>query len=120
MSTSDEMSKDERVEYWGMVLEEFRESGLSKTEYCRNNDIPVSTLNYWNKRLSEEAVNENGQFAELILPEKDKEIIDNNRVNENDFQTEMILDYHGLKIRISRNTPLFLLKSILKELGYAG
>ena len=53
MGTSEEMTKEERIEYWEMVLEDFNQSGLNKTCYCQNNDIPVSTLNYWSNRLRE-------------------------------------------------------------------
>ena len=48
---NDEMSKDEKREYWEMVLEEYESSGVSKSEYCRVNDIPISTFNYWLDKL---------------------------------------------------------------------
>ena len=37
MGTSEEMTKEERIEYWEMVLEDFNQSGLNKTCYCQNN-----------------------------------------------------------------------------------
>ena len=52
MGTSEEMTKEERIEYWEMVLEDFNQSGLNKTCYCQNNDIPVSTLNYCRKQAT--------------------------------------------------------------------
>ena len=33
MFTDKEMTKEERIEYWEMVLEEFRQSGLNKTTH---------------------------------------------------------------------------------------
>ena len=45
MKSKDQITKEERVEYWEMVISEFKESGQTKSEYCGNNDIPVSTFN---------------------------------------------------------------------------
>ena len=36
---NDDMTKDEKREYWEMVLEEYESSGMNKSEYCRVNDI---------------------------------------------------------------------------------
>ena len=78
MFTDKEMTKEERIEYWEMVLEEFRQSGLNKTTYCQRNDIPVSTLNYWANRIkdiraSKEAAGD--RFIELPIPEGNAKII---------------------------------------------
>ena len=35
MVATDDMTKEEREEYWALVFEEYHESGLCKTEYCR-------------------------------------------------------------------------------------
>ncbi|MCR5357153.1 MAG: hypothetical protein K6E63_07090 [Lachnospiraceae bacterium] len=86
MGTSEEMTKEERIEYWEMVLEDFNQSGLNKTCYCQNNDIPVSTLNYWSNRLRElQASKESSgdRFIELQVPEgNEKSIYYTNRFND--------------------------------------
>ncbi len=33
------------------VVEEFRASGLTRREFCRQRALPVSTLDYWRQRL---------------------------------------------------------------------
>ncbi len=33
------------------MVEEFRDSGLTRGEFCRQRGIPVSTLDYWRQRL---------------------------------------------------------------------
>jgi hypothetical protein len=33
------------------VVEEFRASGLTRREFCRQRAIPISTLDYWRQRL---------------------------------------------------------------------
>ena len=47
------LTKEEYAEYWQMVLDEFQDSGLTKTAYCQENEISVSTFNYWENRLRE-------------------------------------------------------------------
>ena len=34
------------------AVEEFRASGLTRREFCRQRAIPISTLDYWRQRLS--------------------------------------------------------------------
>ncbi|MBO6113159.1 MAG: portal protein, partial [Lachnospiraceae bacterium] len=53
MINTDDMTKEELVEYWQMVMEDFSDSNKTKTEYCKENEIPLSTFNYWVNRLEE-------------------------------------------------------------------
>lgn len=52
---SSEMTKDEKYEYWVMVLEEFKDKRISKSEYYKANDIPVSTFNCWQDKIESES-----------------------------------------------------------------
>ena len=45
------MTKEEKYEYWRMVMDEYESKGISKSDYCKQNDIPVSTFNYWLDKL---------------------------------------------------------------------
>ncbi len=60
MQITDDMTKEERQVYWEMVIEEWSSSGLTKTEYCQKNDIPVSTFNYWYNKISNLDAENNG------------------------------------------------------------
>ena len=53
MSITDNMTKEERKEYWELVMEEYADSDLSKEDFCDANDINPSTFNYWENRLEE-------------------------------------------------------------------
>ena len=116
---TENMTKEERLEYWKMVVEEYTQSGLTKTDYCKNNDIPVSTFNYWDNRLKE-LVGENSgsRFIELKVPGKSESDV---RITESNvlFVPELGIDYQGLRILINSRTPMVLLSEILGELGYA-
>ena len=108
MFTDKEMAKEERIEYWEMVLEEFRQSGLNKTTYCQSNDILVSTLNYWANRIkdiraSKEAAGD--RFIDLPIPEGNAKIIRYSNADGYTFAPEIILEYSGIKISLNSNTP---------------
>ena len=49
---TDEMRRAKR-EHWKGVLERWRESGLSKAAFCRENGIRPWQLHYWFRRLNE-------------------------------------------------------------------
>lgn len=118
---TDDMTKEERMEYWGMVVDEFHQSGLTKTEYCQKNDIPVSTFNYWDNKLNDlaaEASSGGSRFVELPVSGNKKDL----RVDMRDtviFQPELSLLYNKMQILIDSSTPMSLLQSVLKEIGYA-
>ena len=118
---TDDMTKEERIEYWSLVVDEFHQSGLTKTEYCQKNEIAVSTFNYWDNKLNdlaEEACSEGSRFVELPFSDNKKEL----HIPSGDtgiFQPELSLLYNKIQILIDSSTPMSLLQSVLKELGYA-
>ena len=117
MQTTDSMTKEERQEYWEMVIEDFSESDLTKTEYCKNNEIAVSTFNYWENKLKElKDQAEGGRFVELRIPDDDASKIN---VADGCFEPELGIDYRGLRILITSQTPMPLLTNVLGEIGYA-
>ncbi len=66
---TENMTKEQREEYWQMVIDDFKETDVTKAEYCRKNEIAVSTFNYWESRLKEKENDANvGRFVELTEP----------------------------------------------------
>lgn len=121
MTSTNDMTNEERREYWGMVIDEFRSNGSSKTEYCKNNEIPFSTFQYWYKKFTSDEAEESGsRFTELVDPalEKLKEEPVPERPPQ-DFQGELSIQYGGVCIQVSSKTPMPLLTSVLGVLGYA-
>ena len=45
-------SNPEKANYWRQQIESFKSSGLSRGAYCENNQIKLSTLDYWRQKLS--------------------------------------------------------------------
>jgi|GEM_PF-4109998 len=120
MSITDNMTKEERKEYWELVMEEYANSDLSKKDFCDANDINLSTFNYWENRLEElNKLNEEGRFVELDIPNDNSKAISLHSRDEVDFIPELGIEYAGLRILINKDTPMPLLNTVLSEVGYA-
>lgn len=68
-------NKNNKLEYWKNHIQCFKESGLSKAEYCRNNSIPVSSFKNWYSRF-EYSQSSNIKQVKIESPDpmKDKSI----------------------------------------------
>jgi hypothetical protein len=42
----------EKMNHWRQQIEAFKASGLSRKEYCEQNQIKISTLDYWRQKFS--------------------------------------------------------------------
>ena len=45
----------ERKDIWVQRFKEWEASGLKRAEYCRQNNFPVSTFDYWRHRIRKES-----------------------------------------------------------------
>ena len=50
----------ERKDIWVQRFKEWESSGLKRAEYCRQNNFPVSTFDYWRHRIRKESEKANG------------------------------------------------------------
>ena len=44
-----------KADLWADRIHAFQESGLSRKDWCQQNEIPQSTLNYWIRKIQSEA-----------------------------------------------------------------
>ena len=111
MST-DNMSTEERVEFWTMVLGEFSSSGLNKAEFCRQNGFKISTLNYWQRRLdsSPDKPARSPRFIELD-PALLKQ--DGHSSAPLPFTAQLSVLCGGLSILVGQDTPMELLVQVI-------
>ena len=56
-----QMSREERYEYWSLVVEEFENSGETIRSQCRANGIPFAQYYDWRKKIKK-------QQSELLSP----------------------------------------------------
>ena len=48
-----------KADLWADRIHAFQESGLSRKDWCQQNEIPQSTLNYWIRKIQLEARKQN-------------------------------------------------------------
>lgn len=74
------MSKEEIRTQWEQRISEYRASGLSATQWCTRQDLPLSTLRYWITRLNKDkAQNTETQWISLdglLTPEEPQNSMD--------------------------------------------
>jgi hypothetical protein len=64
------MNKEEKIrtrEEWRNRVADWKESGLTREEYCRRNNLKTSKLVYWGNKLSEKKA-ETGGFVQVPMP----------------------------------------------------
>lgn len=129
---TDNMTKEERIEYWELVMEDFQQTDLTKTAYCQENDLSVSTFNYWENRLKDlhaEELLDGNRFVELIPPGSDDAESNSRfardkgsvpeRATSAGFEPELTIQCNDLQIMVNSSTPLPLLRQILREARHA-
>ena len=115
MKTTDDMSTEERVEFWTMALGELKSSGLSKAEFCRQNGFRTSTLNYWQRRLDGRQTETAAatRFIELdpaILRPDDGP---GSHGTPAPFAAQLSVLCGGVSILVGRDTPMELLARVV-------
>ena len=122
MQLTDDMTREERIEYWEMVVEDFKASAKTKTAYCQENDIPVSTLSYWENRLQElkqAKETQGGRFVEVPVPSKSEASIHYSYQDGYEFKADLVIAFEGIRVLVNKTTPIPLLADVLKETYYA-
>ena len=69
MGKTDQLN-GEKVSAWRRRLEQYKRSGLSQTEFCRQHVVPLSTFTLWKRRLKAQA-----QDRPAFIPVQLKEAI---------------------------------------------
>ena len=65
MSTETRATKRE---HWRTILDQWRQSGLSKAAFCREHGIAAWQFHYWFRRLSPSSPEPDGAFARVECP----------------------------------------------------
>lgn len=64
----DQITTDVRHNNWAMIISECNSSGISKAEWCRQNNVSIKSFYYYQKKLRNEAYKDIGnmqRFAEI-------------------------------------------------------
>lgn len=60
---------DSKMMIWRERLKDLSASGLSQKEWCRQQNISIYTLQYWKKKLQEEASESKGNTWMTVVPD---------------------------------------------------
>jgi len=99
------------------LVNNYLESGLSKKAWCKNNNIPVSTLVGWEKQLKK-AKNDDIIFVSPKPSRYNEKISSSINIdNSSDKYTGVfttILEIGDCKLHINENTPISFIGQIIK------
>lgn len=63
------MSQDKKIQYWNNIFKQQAESGLTKAEFCKANNVSISTFYAWSKKLNAVPATKKQKVIPLVLPE---------------------------------------------------
>jgi putative transposase len=63
------MSRNTKEQYWKNIFQQHAKSGLTKAEFCKNNNVTISTYYAWAKKLSTHASPKKQKVVPLVFPE---------------------------------------------------
>lgn len=85
------LSLSAKRQLWREHYDEFKESGLTQADYCRNNGLPVKALSYWvRKYRREEKVPSRQQWSALTV----------SGAPENSYHQQMTVQMDKIQLRI--------------------
>ncbi|AZG33759.1 IS66 family insertion sequence element accessory protein TnpA [Shewanella psychromarinicola] len=63
------MSKNDKIQYWQRIFQQQTESKLTKAEFCKTNDLTLSTFYAWTKKLNPHSSSTKQKVVPLIFLE---------------------------------------------------
>ena len=100
------------------LIKQFKESGLSMYQWCKNNHIANSCMHAWIKkydndiRLKSKTTNNDNEIKFIEVTKDSINSKSNNTIKTTD--NDIVLEYKDFKINISNTTNMNLLENILK------
>ncbi|HBT85757.1 MAG TPA: hypothetical protein DEB12_07605 [Porphyromonadaceae bacterium] len=119
-----ERRKHKTKEEKQILLNKYLDSGLSKNEWCRKNNIPVSTLIGWEKQLNKVNKNEvifvSPKPSKGISKEKTRPPVANDKVSDAEVSAfTTILEIEECKLHINENIPFHFISQLIKAVREA-
>lgn len=103
-----------KADLWADRIHAFQESGLSRKDWCQQNEIPQSTLNYWIRKIQLEAPETEPASDPVFAKLPSEQELQFNAGTENRSVT--ILLPENIRIEIGADCPARLLTTLLQAL----
>ena len=99
---------------WADRISLFQESGLSRKEWCHQNEIPLSTFSYWNRKLqSESAVIEESNNPVFAKLPSEQDLCPGERIGKSSIIIHLSED---IRIEVGPDCPDRLMATLLRAL----
>ena len=95
-------------EMWVKTFENWKQSGLSRKEFCQKVKIPVSTFDYWRRRVLKESAESKRESKLVKLPVA---------LNQRNQQTFLLEFPSGHKLHIPQDCPGENIHQLLSSIG---
>lgn len=113
------MKKEEKILFWSERIQRFHSSGQTCRAWCSEQQIPVSTMSYWIRKLKDTSSSQTQEpdpvFAKMP---SEQELRMKENVSVYSFSPVHIFITDNVRIEITPDCPAELLTAIIKELGY--
>ena len=103
-----------KADLWAERIHAFQESGLSRKDWCQQNEIPSSTLGYWIRKIQSEAPGTEPVSDPVFAKLPSEQELKFNSGTGNHSVT--ILLPENIRIEIGTDCPARLLTTLLQAL----
>ena len=103
-----------KADLWADRIHAFQENGLSRKDWCQQNEIPQSTLNYWTRKIQLEAPETEPASDPVFAKLPSEQELQFNAGTGNRSVT--ILLPENIRIEIGADCPARLLTTLLQAL----
>ena len=103
-----------KADFWADQIQAFQESGLSRKEWCLQNQIPQSTLGYWIRKSQSEAKGTGPVSDPVFAKLPSEQELQFHAGTDNPSVT--ILLPENIRIEIGADCPARLLAALLQAL----
>lgn len=113
-----------RLDHWTQIVQNCTSSGLTRKEWCDQNQIPIKTYYYWQRRVRRHALalpasaDDNTGFTELTVP-AGNDSLDEQSLREACFHPDVVIRNGSLTIEISNTASKQLLSCLGKVISHA-
>lgn len=103
-----------KADLWADRISSFHESGLPRKEWCQQNEIPLSTFNYWSRKLQfESSAIENSNEPVFARLPSEQELCSGERIEKAPVTIRLSED---IRIEIGPDCPDRLVTALLQAL----
>ena len=129
------MTKEEKLDFWRLVIEDQEQSGLTVSQYCSANSINRGVFYRWERRLRDTlimdtndkySITDTPEFVEIETDEESSSkinipVVKKLRPITTDVNTESTLSIKikDIDVVVSESTSMDLLEKVIKVLAYA-